>query len=117
MIYSKKNLTGKSLKDTEGYPTFTDEKAYQIEWSERGANYSNTGFYKTTLGKEQFTAGFWEFDRTKTRILDGFTTSDNTKAVLVVDKSSGSLGSVTTNIKEGGSIKGMVGYKASSVNE
>ena len=57
-------------------------------------------------------AGFWSFDRSKTRLTSGFAADKNTRALLVVEKDSHSLGAVTTGIKEGGSIKGIVGYKA-----
>lgn len=107
-------MAGTALKETVGYAPITDPKPVQVKWSENSGNYDANSFYKPTLGKEQNTAGFWQLDRSKTRVTSGFATDKNTRALLVVDKPSDSLGAVTTNIKEGGSIKGMVGYKANS---
>ena len=114
LVYSKQNLAGTALKDTVGYASFVDSAPVQVTWSETGGNYNSQSFYKPTLGKYQNTAGFWAFDHEKTRVTSGFATDKNTRALLVVDKPSGSLGTVTTNIKEGKKISGMVGYKASS---
>ena len=107
-------MAGTALKDTVGYPTFTDPKPVQVQWSDSRGNYNADSFFKPTLGKEQNTAGFWALDHDKTRITSGFAADKNTRAIIVVDKPSDSLGSVTKNIKAGASIKGMVGYKADS---
>merc|ERR1712150_2460 len=114
LIYNKKNLAGTALKETVGYPSFADPKPVQVQWSTTGGNYNADSFYKPTLGKEQNTSGFWALDREKTRVTSGFAADKNTRALIVVDKPSDALGSVTKNIKAGGSIKGMVGYKADS---
>lgn len=107
-------MAGTALSETVGYGPFTDSQPVQVTWSETGGNYNAQSFYKPTLGKYQNTAGFWAFDHEKTRVTSGFATDKNTRALIVVDKPSGSLGSVTTNIKAGGKVRGMVGFKVSS---
>lgn len=51
-----------------------------------------------------------------TRITKGFKTDEITEALIVVEKPGNSLGLVTKGIKEGGSIKGVLGYKKSDAS-
>ena len=116
LVYNSQNLAGTALKDTVGYAPFVDAQPVQVTWSQTGGNYNAQSFYKPTLGKYTTKAGFWTFDHEKTRVTSGFATDKNTRALIVVDKPSGALGTVTTNIKEGQKISGMVGFKASSAS-
>lgn len=103
-------MSGTALSALEGYSEFVPDHPIQIGWSEQEGNWSKDDYYSPRIG-DQITSGAWSFDRPKTRLTSGFTATENTRLVAVMSKSSLSLGTVTTNIKEGGSIRGMIGYK------
>jgi len=93
----------------EGYEELTDEKKYTVTWTEGRGNWSAGSLGLLDYGANVATAGFWTIDRANTKLLSGQAAADNTQILLTVQKEN--LGDVTTGIKAGGKIHGVICYK------
>jgi len=92
-----------------GYAPLTDNKTYNVSWRESNGNWTPGAPFIATFGQNVNTPGFWKLVRSNTWMASGQETADNSRFIITVEKES--LGEVTTNIKAGGKIHGVVGYK------
>ena len=107
--YNKQNVAGTALPDVTGYAPLTDNKPYNVSWRESNGNWTPGAPFIATFGQNVNTPGFWKLVRSNTWMASGQEAADNSRFIITVEKES--LGEVTTNIKAGGKIHGVVGYK------
>ena len=101
---------GAKLQDVEGYyAKFDDDKLYTVSWTQSRGNWAEGSIANIEYLANVNTAGFWSIDRARTRLLAGQEPDDKTEIFMTLQKEG--LGLVTTGIKAGGQISGVICYK------
>jgi len=103
-----------NLTDLTGFAPLTDDREYIVSWRESKGNWTPGNPFNAEFGSNINTAGFWFMERAHTWLASGQTPSDPTRIVLVVEKET--IGTVTTGIKAGGKIHGVIGYKSNNAD-
>jgi len=99
-----------NLTDLTGFAPLTDDRKYVVSWRQSKGNWTPGNAFSPEFGSNVNTPGFWEMERAYSWLASGQNPTDPTRIVLVVEKET--LGTVTTGIKAGGKIHGVIGYKS-----